>query len=74
MQTKTGSFIEAIANVVIGFGINFTANMIILPMFGFHISMGANFILGLLYTLISIVRSYCLRRVFNRIKRWHHGS
>lgn len=64
-QTRLGSFIEAIINVLIGFGINFTANMLIFPMFGFHITHGANLALGLIYTVISVVRSYAVRRWFN---------
>lgn len=64
-QTRLGSLIEAIINVIIGFTINFTANMFIFPMFGFHITAGANFVLGLIYTVISVVRSYCIRRFFN---------
>ena len=64
-QTRLGSLIEAIINVLIGFGINFTANMLIFPMFGFHITPGANFALGLIYTVISVVRSYAVRRWFN---------
>lgn len=69
-QTKTGSFAEAWANIAVGFGINFTANMIILPLFGFHgLTAGKNFIIGLLYTFISLARSYVLRRWFNGL-RW----
>jgi hypothetical protein len=64
-QTRLGSRIEAIINVIIGFAINYTANMLIFPMFGFHISPGANFALGCIYTVISVVRSYCVRRWFN---------
>jgi len=64
-QTKLGSFIEACVNTAIGFGINFTANLLIFPLFGFHISLINNFYMGLLYTLISVVRSYCIRRWFN---------
>lgn len=64
-QTRLGSLYEAIINVVIGFGINFTANMLIFPLFGFHISPGANFLMGLIYTAISIARSYVIRRWFN---------
>lgn len=64
-QTRLGSLIEAIINVIIGFSINFGANMLIFPMFGFHITPGANFALGLIYTVISVVRSYCVRRWFN---------
>lgn len=64
-QTRLGSFIEAIINVIIGFGINFVANMLIFPHFGFHITPGANFLMGCIYTVISVVRSYCVRRWFN---------
>jgi hypothetical protein len=64
-QTRLGSLIEAVINTCIGFSINFTANMFIFPMFGFNISPGANFALGLIYTVISVVRSYCIRRWFN---------
>lgn len=69
-QTRLGSLIEAIINVLIGFGINFTANMLIFPLFGLYITPGANFALGLIYTVISVVRSYAVRRWFNaRLQR-----
>jgi membrane protein implicated in regulation of membrane protease activity len=65
-QSRLGSFIEAWANVLIGFGINFVANLIILPMFGFtSLTLAANLWLGLIYTAISVVRSYAVRRWFN---------
>ena len=64
-QTRMGSLIEALINVVIGFSINYFANLLILPMFGFHISMANNFLMGLIYTAISIARSYVIRRWFN---------
>lgn len=64
-QTKLGSFYEACINVLIGFSINYVANLLIFPLFGFHISPGANFIMGLLYTVISVARSYFVRRYFN---------
>jgi hypothetical protein len=69
-QTRRGSLVEAIINVLIGFGINFTANALIFPLFGWHISSADNLKLGLIYTAISIARSYCIRRWFNgMIKR-----
>ena len=64
-QTRLGSLIEAVINVVIGFAINFTANMLIFPLFGFHITARDNLVMGLIYTLISVARSYCIRRWFN---------
>lgn len=64
-QTRLGSLIEALINVVIGFSINFIANLLIFPLFGMHISLGNNFLMGLIYTAISIARSYVIRRWFN---------
>lgn len=68
-QTKIGSFVEGTANVAVGFGINFSANLIILPLFGFtSLSVGKNIVIGILYTIISLVRGYVLRRYFNGLK------
>lgn len=64
-QTRLGSFIEACINVVIGFAINMAANMLILPLIGFHITVGQNLFIGVLYTVISVARSYAVRRWFN---------
>ncbi len=64
-QSRLGSLIEALMNVAIGFGINFTANMLIFPHFGWQISVSENLLLGGLYTGISIARSYIIRRWFN---------
>jgi len=64
-QTRLGSLIEACINVVIGFAINFVANLVILPLIGFHITVSQNLFIGVLYTVISVARSYCVRRWFN---------
>ena len=72
MQTRLGSWLEAWANIVIGFGINWSANMLVFPLFGFNITAGQAFHVGLIFTAISLVRSYVLRRLFNKIKRLHH--
>ncbi len=64
-QTRMGSFIEAWINVLIGFTINYIANLCIFPLFGMHISLSDNLLMGLIYTLISVVRSYTIRRWFN---------
>ena len=64
-QTRLGSLYEAGINTAIGFAINYTANLLIFPLFGMHISPGDNFLLGMLYTIISVARSYAVRRWFN---------
>ena len=66
-QTRLGSLIEACFNMVIGFTINFLANLLILPAFGFAaLTLETNLYIGLAYTLVSVVRSYAIRRWFNR--------
>ena len=74
MQNKLNSFIESIANVIIGFLINFIANIYILPLFGFNITISQSIQIGLIFTLISIIRSYLIRRWFNKviIKLFNH--
>lgn len=66
-QTRTGSLVEAWVNVFIGFWINFFANLLILPLFGFtSLTVATNFVIGGIYTLISVARSYAIRRWFNQ--------
>lgn len=70
-QTRLGSFIEAWVNVLIGFGINWIANLLILPLFGFDITGVQAFNMGLIFTVISVARSYAIRRWFNaRLHGW----
>jgi hypothetical protein len=70
-QTKWGSLVEAKANIVVGFAINWSANMIVLPWFGFKLSGGTAFEIGLVFTVISMARQYVIRRWFNGLKFGH---
>lgn len=67
-QTKVGSFAEAWANILVGFSVNFTANLIVLPWFGFDVTPTDAFGIGIVFTVISLARSYVLRRYFNGLK------
>jgi len=66
MQSRRGSLIEATANTVIGYLVAVAANIAVLPMFGIQPSVSQSFAIGLVFTVISLVRSYALRRLFNR--------
>lgn len=69
-QTRLESLIEALFNVAIGYVINFTANLLIFPLFGWQISVSQNLALGAVFTVISVLRSYAVRRWFNaRMKK-----
>jgi hypothetical protein len=67
-QTRTGSAVEAGLNIVVGFGINYVANLLVLPLFGFDVTPRAAFEMGLVFTGISLARSYVLRRWFNSLR------
>ena len=67
-QSRLGSFVEAWANIAVGFSINWCANMLVLPVFGFDVTGGQAFGIGLIFTGISLARQYVLRRWFNGLK------
>lgn len=69
-QTRKGSFAEAWVNIGVGGSVNWIATLIIVPLVWNPASpkLSALYMTGY-YTAVSLVRSYCLRRLFNRI-RW----
>ena len=67
-QTRIGGFVEATANITVGFAINWYANMIVLPWFGYDVTAGDALGIGLVFTAISLARSYVLRRWFNGLR------
>ena len=66
MQTKKQSFLESLTNVAIGYLISLLSLFIIFPILGIESSTSKNLIITLYFTLISIARSYILRRYFNK--------
>lgn len=64
-QSRKGSFVEALTNTAIGWSINLVANLIVLPMFGFPVTVTQAIGIGVIFTGISITRSYFVRRAFN---------
>ena len=67
-QSKLGSFVEAWANIAVGFAINWCANMTVLPLFGMYPTALTAFNMGLIFTAISLARQYILRRYFNGLR------
>lgn len=68
-QSRRGSAFEAVANVAIGYGVAVAAQAAILPLFGLHASASDHLAIAALFTIVSLVRSYALRRLFNRLSR-----
>ena len=63
-QRKSTSAIEAGANVVVGVGVAIGAQIVVFPYFGLYASLYDTSKIALIFTGISMVRSYMLRRCF----------
>lgn len=64
-QSRKGSIAESLVNIAVGYAINLGAQGLIFPLFGIYIPLSSNIMIGLIFTVISLVRSYTIRRVFN---------
>ena len=64
-QTKRISLLESVTNILIGFGVAIVANAVVLPWFGFVVNFRQSFDIAVIFTIISIVRSYGVRRLYN---------
>jgi hypothetical protein len=67
MQTKSWSLIEVVSSTTFGLVVSFIANSLVLPAFGFPVSWRDSFWIAIVFTVISVVRSYVFRRLFNWI-------
>ncbi len=57
-QSRLMSLVEAVTNVVVGYGVAVMAQMLVFPLFGLHASLTDNLLIGAIFTATSIVRSY----------------
>ena len=67
-QSRAMSFVEAIANVAVGYGVAVVTQVLILTVFGLHTTLAQNLQMGSIFTIVSLARSYVLRRLFESFK------
>jgi len=67
MQSRKHSVIETVFGTTIGFAVAFVTQMIVFPLFGIHTEVHDNISIGLIFTAVSILRGYAVRRLFNWI-------
>lgn len=63
-QSRWMSLLEAVTNVLVGYGVAVATQWLVFPLFGLHATLQENLLIGLIFTAVSLVRSYVLRRVF----------
>ena len=66
MQTKYQSLIESLTNILIGYLTALLSQVLIFPLFDIYVSLQDNILIGLYFTIISLLRSYLVRRYFNK--------
>jgi hypothetical protein len=67
-QSRRASLVESLANIAIGYCVAIAAQVVIFPLFGIHIGAGSHAAIGALFTVVSLARSYALRRLFETLR------
>ena len=67
-QSRMMSLVESLANVLVGYGVAVATQMAVFPLFGMVVTVAENLLIGLIFTVVSIVRSYALRRGFEALR------
>ncbi len=67
-QSRLMSLVESLANVLVGYGVAVATQMMVFPLFGLAVTVTENLLIGLIFTAVSIVRSYALRRGFEAMR------
>ena len=69
MQTRWQSLLESFINVAIGYLVALLAQLLVFPLFGIVVPLASNLAIGAIFTGVSILRSYGVRRLFNHLHR-----
>ena len=67
-QSRLMSLIESITNVIVGYGVAVVTQILIFPIFGLQTTLGQNLAMGGIFTIVSVFRSFCLRRLFEALR------
>lgn len=66
-QSRRMSLVETIAGVAIGFAVSLGLSYVVYPLFGHAFTLAQNVGITVIFTVASIIRSYVVRRAFNRL-------
>lgn len=72
-QSRWMSFVESVANVAVGYGVAVLTQILVFPWFGLTATLEENLRIGVIFTGVSLVRSYLLRRAFETLRRGSCG-
>jgi hypothetical protein len=67
-QSRVMSLVESLANVAVGYGLAVITQLLVFPLFGLHTTLAENLTIGAIFTVVSIARSFTLRRLFEALR------
>ena len=67
-QSRWMSLVEAVTNVLVGYGVAVATQWAVFPLFGLYATLQENLVIGLIFTAVSLVRNYLLRRAFEGLR------
>ena len=67
-QSRLMSLVEAIANVVVGYGIAVVTQLVVFPWFGLPAHLDDALAIGAIFTAVSVARAFALRRLFEWLR------
>ncbi len=67
-QSRLMSLVESVANVIVGYGVAVVTQILIFPVFGLQTTLGQNLAMGGVFTIVSLARSFLLRRLCEAIR------
>jgi hypothetical protein len=67
-QSRTMSLVEASTNVVVGYLLAVVTQFAVFPLFGLTVSVADNLVIGGIFTAVSLLRSFALRRLFESLR------
>ena len=68
-QGRAISALEAFANMLLGWLVALATQLLVFPVMGLSVTVAQHLGIGAAFTIVSFLRSYCLRRLFERLAR-----
>ena len=67
MQSKKHSTLESLTNTIVGLLTSFAIQLVIYPLLNIPVTLNQNIIITVVFFVVSFLRGYIIRRVFNKI-------
>jgi hypothetical protein len=67
-QSRSASFFETLTSTLLGFVLSVMVQRLLFPAMGHDFGFAENMVVATVFTAVSILRGYTVRRVFNALR------